>query len=120
MKYFLDTYAMVEIIKGNKNYAKYLDEVFFTNILNLYELYYTLLKDYSKEEAMRYFLHFRGFVIGISDGYIFKASEFRLENKKTDISYADCLGYIMALENNMKFLTGDKEFRDKVNVEFVK
>ena len=32
----------------------------------------------------------------------------------------DCIGYIMAKKLNIKFLTGDKEFENFLNVEFVK
>ena len=46
--------------------------------------------------------------------------KFRLKNKKMDLSYADCIGYIYACENNLKFLTGDEKFKDMDNVEFVK
>ena len=46
--------------------------------------------------------------------------KFRKEQKKKDLSYTDCIGYIYAARNNMKFLTGDKEFEGMKNVEFVK
>jgi predicted nucleic acid-binding protein len=46
--------------------------------------------------------------------------KFRKKNKKRNLSYADCIGYIYALKNNLIFLTGDKEFEDLKNVEFVK
>ena len=45
---------------------------------------------------------------------------FRLLNKKRKLSYVDCLGYILAGMNGAKFLTGDNQFKDLQNVEFVK
>lgn len=120
MKYFLDTYAIVEIIRGNPNYKKLIDSEFFTSIFNLYELFYILLRDYGEETAGKYYYQFYEFVIDLKDEYIFHASKFKLENKKLSISYTDALGYIIAQENSMKFLTGDKEFKTMSNVEFVK
>ena len=46
--------------------------------------------------------------------------KIRRENRKKNLSYADCLGYAFALENNRLFLTGDKEFKDMKGVEFVR
>ena len=49
-----------------------------------------------------------------------EAAKFKYKNKKMKLSYADCIGYITAQENNMKFLTGDKDFKSIKGVEFVK
>lgn len=45
------------------------------------------------------------------------AMKLKLKNK--NLSYTDCIGYIFAIKNNLKFLTGDKKFNDMPNVEFV-
>lgn len=118
--YFLDTYALIEIVKGNKSYRKFLDSELFTSIFNLYELYYALLRDYNKQIAKKFFEQFKNNVLQIRDRYIFEASKFKLQNRKQRLSYADCLGYTIASTYDMKFLTGDKEFKGKKNVEFVK
>ncbi len=120
MKFFLDTYAMVEIVRGNEKYNKYVDQDSYTTIFNLFELYYTLLRDYGEEIAKEKYYEFYIFLINIRDEWIFLAAKFKLENKKFDISYTDALGYMIAKENEMKFLTGDKEFKNLNNVEFVK
>lgn len=49
-----------------------------------------------------------------------KASKFRYQNRRKKLSMTDCIGYIYAKENNLVFLTGDKEFNGLPNVEFVK
>ena len=118
VKFFLDTYALIEIIRGNPAYKKFEGEELFTSILNLYELHYILLKSGKIEEAKAYFFSFRGFLIEIKDDHIFSASAFKLQNKTA--SYADCLGYSIALLSSMKFLTGDRLFEGLENVEFVK
>jgi len=118
--YFLDTYALIEIIKGNRNYKKFLSEEFITLLFNLYELYYILLRDKGEDVAEHYFLQFRPIVAPVEDKFVFTASRFRLRNVKNKFSYIDALGYATALDKGFQFLTGDKEFKGKENVEFVK
>ncbi len=120
IKFFLDTYAIIEIIKGNKQYKKYINQELFTTRYNLYELFFSLLRDYNPEIAKKYFFQFKQICIPIKDEYIFSASKLKLKHKKKRLSYIDCLGYTMAVDNEMKFLTGDKEFKNIDNVEFVK
>ena len=44
--------------------------------------------------------------------------KFRVMNK--NMSMTDCISYMQAKELGIKFLTGDKEFEDLENVEFIK
>lgn len=120
MKFFLDTFAIIEIIKGNTRYEKFLDSELFTSLLNLYEMYYNLLKASDEKLSKEKFLEFKEFAVPIEDSHIFLASKFRLANTKLRLSYVDCLGYVIAKEGGMKFLTGDAAFRGLENVEFVK
>lgn len=119
-KYFLDSYAIIEMAKGNEKYKKYLNEESFTSIFNLYELYYALIRDYGEDVAREFFYQFKKIVIPIKDEHIFNASKFKLKNKKRCFSYADCIGYELALSYGLRFLTGDKEFESFENVEIVK
>ncbi|MBI4149230.1 PIN domain-containing protein [Candidatus Woesearchaeota archaeon] len=118
MKFFLDTYALVEIIKGNPRYRKYVEAEIYTCVLNLYELFYNLLKDYSEDTSKAYFYQYYGIIIPIKDEHIFSAAKMKLKNK--NISYADALGYAISSAEGMRLLTGDKEFKELDNVEFVK
>ena len=59
------------------------------------------------------------FSIYLGDDTIFDAMKFRLKRKNQNLSYADCIGYTLAGKHNLKFLTGDKEFKNMENVEFV-
>jgi len=45
---------------------------------------------------------------------------FKYENKNKNFSFIDCVGYVLAKENNLIFLTGDRAFRGMMNVELVK
>ena len=55
--------------------------------------------------------------IGLS---IKEANELKLKINRRDVSYVDCLGYTLAKKLGVKFLTGDEQFKDMENVEFVK
>ena len=60
--------------------------------------------------------------MNLSDDDIKHGMRFRLEMKlkKKNLSYVDALGYIIAKKNKIKFLTGNNEFKNLENVEFVK
>jgi len=118
---FFDTYALFEIIKGSKNYENYARGIsIITTKLNLLELHYALLRVKGKEEADFYFEEFNQFCVRYNDEVLKEASEFRLNNYKRDLSYIDCVGYIVARKLGVKFLTGDQQFKEFDNVEFVK
>lgn len=91
-----------------------------TSMLNLLELYYALIRDSDEKIAEEYFHIFLAFVIPYSEQTVKNAAKFRFANRKKGYSYVDCLGYMMALENGIKFLTGDPHFEGVPNVEFVK
>jgi len=118
---FLDTYALIEIIKGNPNYKPYLKEQFITTNFNLMELYYSLLRIFDEKTADHYYNLFLSACVSVSDSTIKTAMKFRLLQRKQKnlISYIDCVGYFVALENNVKLLTGEKHFKQLNNVEFV-
>ena len=119
-KLFFDTYALIELIKGNSAYARYSDDNVLTSQFNLVELYYSLISDFDKELAKKLYLKFKGCVHTITDEVIFEAMELKKMHKKMRLSYVDCIGYVCAKQNNVKFLTGDKQFQSMSNVEYVK
>jgi predicted nucleic acid-binding protein len=116
---FFDSYAIIEIIKGNENYDRYKEEIILTNTLNLAEIFYSLLREMDKVVAQRIIKQLNFEFIEISDDIALDSALLGFENKSKNLSYADCIGYVTALKNNFKFITGDKEFKDMDNVEFV-
>ena len=116
--YFFDSYAIFELIFGNKDYEKYKGVKIISTKLNLFEVFYHLLKKKGKEEANFFLDNYDGVIIEYGPGTIKHAAELKLLNKK--LSMADCIGYISSLYTSVKFLTGDKEFEGMKNVEFVK
>lgn len=119
MIYFYDTYALIEILRGNPKYKKFEDYKIYTSIMNFYEFYYSVLKEFTEKTAKDWRKQLDLIFIEIREEDIVEASEFRLKNIKEKLSYIDCLGYALALNSNMKFLTGDEKFENKKNVEFV-
>ena len=115
-----DTYALIEIIKGNQNYKKYVESDFIINKFILTELVYWIVKTYGPETAGNYYDKYEKSVKEIHKNVIIKAMEFRYKNKHKGLSMVDCLSYIQAKELGIKFLTGDKEFEKFEDVEFVK
>ena len=120
MKYFLDTYALIEIAEGNEKYQKYLESDCVTLKDNLAELFYFLLKKYDEKTANFFLGKFSKIAIELPLEIISKAMLFRYKNSKSNLSYIDCFGYIYALEDKRFFLTGDRAFTNLTNVEIVR
>ncbi len=122
--YYADTYALVEILKGNPAYKRYADEELVTSEFNMLELAYALTKDYDEEKTVKILRVVRAFVTVVQprDEDYTKASVLRLELRKQgkNLSLIDALGYVLAKRLGMAFLTGDREFRNLDRVEYVK
>lgn len=118
-KYFFDAYAIIEITKGNSNYEPYLDSEIIINNFTFSELCYSWFRD-KNPNANDYIKKYSKHIVSVSPDWIEEAMKFRLNWKDRKVSVPDCIGYIMAKKLGIKFLTGDKEFKDLDNVEFVK
>ncbi len=123
-RYYVDTYALVEILRGNQSYEKYASEELVTSEFNLLELAYALTRDHGKEKAVEILRIVRAFVAIIqpSDKDYAEASALRIELKKQarNLSLIDALGYVLAKRLKIPFLTGDREFKELDGVEYVK
>ena len=117
---FADTYAFIEMIKGNPLYQPYTNLQIVTTLPNLIELYYYLLREFNTSIADKYLIGYSEFLTPITLPCIQYGMQFKLQHKKEKLSYVDCVGYARALQLNIKFLTGDDKFKDKPNVEFVR
>ncbi|MDD5192416.1 MAG: PIN domain-containing protein [Candidatus Nanoarchaeia archaeon] len=118
--YFFDTYAIIEIIKGNPNYEFFKDNVIVTGAMNIAEVYYALLLENTEEFADLIIKKLNVQIIEISQDISINAAKFRYKHKKLFLSYVDCIGYILAKENNLIFLTGDEGFKNMDNVKLIK
>jgi len=118
--YFFDSYAIIEILRKNENYAKFRSYTIFTTTLNLAEVYFALIRETGQKTADNFIENFNFEFINISPEIAIESARFKTKNAKLKVSYADCIGYNCALKNNLIFLTGDKAFENMPNVEFVK
>jgi|SRR3989344_1944283 len=119
-KYFFDSYAIIEILKTNPKYIHYAEEQVTITLLNLIEIVNSVFKDLGEEQARKVYNNLKYCVEELNEDVILESTKFKNKNSKKRFSYADCIGYIFAKTNNLKFLTGDKDFEGLDNVEFVK
>ena len=122
MKYFLDTYALIEIAAQNPEYRDYTISPIEagTTIFNIMELHFYYLKHFGNEEAERIYDIVSPLLISTDDDIIKDANKFKLANLKKRFSFTDCIGYVASLKLNLKFVTGDYAFKGLENVEFVR
>ncbi len=121
MTFFWDTYAFIRAIEGGPEYRKFIKgNSIITTRLNLMELHYTLIRTHNKRVADAYYEKLKRYAVRFEDELMKKANMFKFINKPKKLSYIDCIGYILAKEQGIKFLTGDEGFRSMDNVEFVK
>lgn len=119
--FFFDTYALVEIAQSKESYVKYRENIqILTNKLNLMELAYFFLRIDEEDKIPIIFKDYLKYNIEPSINALIEAVKFKFLHRKKKLSYIDCLGYMIAKENKVKFLTGDEKFRGMSNVEFVK
>ena len=116
----LDTYPLIEIAAGNKRFLYLLDEEIIITDITISEFYYVMLQKYGSSNAEFWYKRLMPYCTTVPRDFLIKAVKFRYQNKKKNLSFFDCVGYVFALENKIKFVTGDKEFEHFDNVEFIK
>lgn len=118
--YFFDSYAIMEISKGNENYKDYVNSDIIITKLNLFEIFFSTLWQTGEKEAEEIFEDYKKFIIDFSLREVKEAAKLKFNHRKRKLSMVDCIGYVLAKALGIKFLTGDKEFEGFNNVEFVK
>jgi hypothetical protein len=121
-RFYYDSYAVLAYLGDNPNYRKYFEENDgFLTKLNLMEICYRALQRHGSKAALEVAEIFSKYIVDFGVADIADSMKLRLKLKKAglDISYADALGYYLALKANVRFLTGDKCFKGLDGVEFV-
>ncbi len=127
--YVVDSYALIEwFVEGNQGYKKYFEELEqeegVITKLTLLEFYHRVYHKKGKTVAENTYNYLRSYfeVPELDDEIIKEAGEFRSKQLKKgkSMSYADCVKYVTGKKFGMRVLTGDEDFRDLDNVEFVK
>ncbi|MBI5035765.1 hypothetical protein HZC09_00325 [Candidatus Micrarchaeota archaeon] len=117
--YFFDTYATIELIDGNPAYAPYKDAAPAFTKLNLFEVYFYLLRTFGIDAADKFNSHNYDLALDFGPEVIREAAQLKFQVNR-NISMTDAIGYVIAGKLGLRFLTGDKQFEDLPNVEFVK
>ena len=115
----LDTYALVEIADGNAKFTHLLSEGTIVNEITLTEFYGLLYREYDVQTAEYWHKKLSPFCKPVSKEILLKSIIFKVDNSKKNISFFDAVGYIYSRENNVLFVTGDKEFKNFKGVEFI-
>lgn len=116
----LDTYALVEIRKGNKIFLPYLQEDFILAELTLVEFYWVLLREEDESVAEEWLRKLQAYSTPVSLELMAAAMLFRKHHRNKNLSFFDCVGYLVAQQEQILFVTGDKEFERMAGVEFIK
>lgn len=119
IKYCLDTYALMEIVQANPKFAFLFKEDFVIPATTLAEFYGVILRNKGKDEAEIWVEKLSNATTGVPLSIMVNAQSFRFTNKQRNISFFDGVGYCFALENNLLFVTGDKEFKDLKGVKYI-
>ncbi|MBI4895717.1 MAG: PIN domain-containing protein [Candidatus Aenigmarchaeota archaeon] len=107
MAYLLGTDAIIEILKGSKKYEHFAGEDLFVTDVSMQEVCILVLKEFGEEKAKDVFNIFFDRIIPIDKSFIMDATLFKVENKT---SFSDSIGYVVAKEKGLKFLTSNKYF----------
>ena len=115
----LDTYALVEIRRGNPKFLELMSKEFVITDLSMAEFYSILYRQNEESAAIEWNHKLHAYCRAVSKEILIKSLKYRINNKKENLSIFDCVGYMFALENNLKFVTGDWAFKNKEGVLFI-
>ena len=110
MNYFFDSSAIIDLINNQKEISRFAEERIITNALNIAEIHNFFLREHGEQTADYWVSKPDFLIISISINIAVEASKFKHENKKENLSYADCIGYVTAIKNKLIFLTKDSKF----------
>ena len=117
--YCLDTYALFELFYGNPKFSEFFVEKSIVTNWTLIEFFKTMVKEHEKEKGEYWFQKMLPLCKEVHIEILKKAVIFQSENKKTNMSLFDAVGYMYAQEHALLFVTGDKEFKGREGVLFI-
>lgn len=120
VEYFFDSYALIELAKGNPAYARFREQQVVMTVFNLIEFTNSVFLDFGEEKSKETYQRYAECAQDLDWDIAKEAIKLKQKHKQRNLSYADCIGYSFALRKGLRFLTGDKEFQDFPQVEFVR
>ena len=115
--YYAGTYALIEILRGNPDYKRYPNIV--TGWSSLLELSQVLVRDLGEEKAREVLDTIINSIPVITPSTKDLVEAGKIMTGHRNLSIQDALGYAIALNRGLKYLTGDRIFKDMDNVEWV-
>lgn len=115
----LDTYALIEIKRGNPSYAPILQSPFLITDLTIGEFYIVIMREENEEEAKKWLGRLKVNCRPVSREILINGLKFRESRKRENLSIFDSVGYQYARWNDFLFVTGDKAFKEKEGVLFI-
>jgi len=118
-KFVLDAYPLLVFLKKQKNWEKISDLLskgiknelnIMITVVNLGEVYYSVLKDAGTEAAETVIDSVNYLSISIVESNWELAKQAAIYKSKGGISYADCFAASLAKREKAILITGDKEF----------
>jgi predicted nucleic acid-binding protein len=114
-----DAHALIGLLDSDSRYTGYAKTPFITTDFALLELYWYCTRQGINEKHALALARFEE-VLQYPDSDCLKfAAQLRFKHKREDLSYADCVGWALAQQLGIPFLTGDKAFKNKEGVAFV-
>lgn len=123
MSVFLDSYAIVEMARGNPRYDPIEEEPVATSVWNLLESYYILSEAGDERTAASSLAELGPVAEEVPKELIPAIARFRREERGTTgrkFSYADAAGYVYARDRGLTFVTGAHEFEGLPGVWFLR
>jgi PIN domain. len=121
--FFADSYAIIEILKGNERFLPYMTGHLVTTEFNICEVAFAVCRDYP-EKTRQVMARVRKMValMPTTDEDYCEGAAMRRKTTRTGkkLSTIDCVGYAVSCRQKIPFLTGDREFEDLDNVEFAR
>ena len=94
IKKCLDTYALIEISKGNPKFSEYLNSQFILCELTLTEFYGVLFREEGEKVADYWLKKLENYTKSTSLEILIESIKFKQEHNKSNISFFDAVGYI--------------------------
>ena len=121
--FFADSYALIEILKGNERYIPYINGNLVTTEFNICEVTFAVCRDYP-DKTRQVMARVRKMVtlLSTTDGDYCEGAAMRRKTTGAGkkLSTIDCVGYAVSRRQEIPVLTGDREFEDIEDVEFVR
>ena len=121
--FFADSYALIEMLKGNENYRSFQSERLITTEFNICEVGFAVCRNYpaNAPQILKTVRKMVTLTATINEDYCSGAARRKeASGLGKKLSTIDCVGYSAANRLKIPFLTGDREFADMNNVQFIR